>query len=253
MNRYKLLMLMGVIFLLAACGKTGDSAADNRTNTNGYEQDLNEVNEDSVKAYRDALEALYNKNILPDGSDSGRDENMDITENRFAVADIDSDGLQELILTFVTAPTAGMRETIYRYDSSSGVIDEEFSAYPMLTYYDNGVIQAGWSHNQGRAGENFWPYSLYCYDAETDGYELLADVDAWDKAFEPDNFPGQADTDNAGIVFYVTPAQQNQEETEPVSRSQYDIWLESELGDEESVQVLYRALTWENIEALNAS
>mgnify|MGYP006990178543 CR=1 FL=1 len=35
------------------------------------------------------------------------------------------------------------------YDEAAGAVRMEFSNFPLLTFYDNGVIQAGWSHNQG--------------------------------------------------------------------------------------------------------
>ncbi len=50
----------------------------------------------------------------------------------------------------------------------------------MTTYYDNGYVAAGWSHNQGVAGDKLWPYTLYRYDSSAGKYVQEAAVDGWD-------------------------------------------------------------------------
>lgn len=110
------------------------------------------------------------------------DDSLDAAEmakNCFAVADVDQDGREELLVRWTTTITAGEIEAVYGYDPVSGEVKNEFVAYPMLTYYDNGVIKAGWSHNQVPPAE-FWPCTFYRYDAESDSYVEFGSLRAWD-------------------------------------------------------------------------
>lgn len=129
-----------------------------------------------------------------------------MADNHFAVTDIDSDGREELIVQYTNASMAGMCEMIYDYDPAGGGLKCEFSSFPALTYYSNGIIKAEASHNQGW-GE-FWPYILYRYDAEKDSYVEAGSVESWDKAhsetwFDGRPFPDELDTDGDGTLFII--------------------------------------------------
>ena len=52
-----------------------------------------------------------------------------------------------------------------------------------MNFYNNGSLEVMWSHNQGSAGDALWPYTLYKYNKESDSYDVIAQVDAWDKSF----------------------------------------------------------------------
>ena len=93
--------------------------------------------------------------------------------------DVDGDGQEELLLNWTGASMADTVEYIWGYRDNGTHV--ELCEFPALTCYDNGVIEAQWSHNQGLAGE-FWPYFLYRYNAETDQYEICGGADAWDKS-----------------------------------------------------------------------
>ena len=99
----------------------------------------------------------------------------------FALYDVDLDGTEELIVQDPVGEVAGQWVRIYGYDDASGTAYVELEEYPDLHFYDNGVIEAGWSHNQGAAGDKLWPYTVYQYHAASGTYEQLAMVDGWDK------------------------------------------------------------------------
>lgn len=146
---------------------------------------------------------------LPDGeldTSAINDGFGKMSGNHFAVTDIDGDGREELIVQYTNASMAGMFERIYDYDPADGKLTCEFLSFPALTYYNNGIIKAEWSHNQG-FGE-FWPYSLYRYDVESDSYVNAGAVDSWDKEhsetwYEGQPFPDELDTDGDGTLFCI--------------------------------------------------
>lgn len=159
--------------------------------------------------YGGVLSQIIAARQLPDGEldtsslDAGFGEMRD---NHFAVTDIDGDGREELIVSYVNATMAGMMAIIYDYDPVSGKLKRELTQWPALTCYDNGIIKAEASHNHTR-GE-FWPFVLYRYESESDSYKQIAYVSTWDKEFtsewdEGQPFPDELDRDGDGTMFNI--------------------------------------------------
>ena len=212
------------------------------------------IKQDMLAAYRAALTNLLHEHMLPDGTDCGFDELSDPAGNQFAVFDVDGDGQDELIVMYTTTYMAGQVQGIFGYDAGSGQVKTELTEYPLLTFFDNGVIKAGWSHNQGLAG-SFWPYTLYRYQPDADCYNRVGMADAWEKAFAPSNWDGEAfpdaiDTSNAGIVYFIVEGAEYQA-VPPVDASIYNAWYASYVGQASEVQIPFQALTDEHIAALS--
>lgn len=206
-----------------------------------------------LTAYRAALETLYRQHRYPNG------EEADLTvkertpeDNAFALCDVDGDGQDELIFHLATAAVASQTENVYRYDPETGALAEELIEYPAVTYYANGYAVAQWSHNQGLSEDDFWPYNLYAYSADTQTYELIASVDAWAKARSLQHwefdfpYPDQIDAEGAGSVYLVTP---RGGDTDVLSQTDYHAWLAA-FDLTEPIAVAYLPLTAENIAAV---
>lgn len=207
--------------------------------------------DDMYNAYSDALENLIQTHILPDGTDAAEPSGGDMAQNEFALYDVDHDGKEELLLMYTNTYMAGQAEYVFAYDAETKKLQTELSEFPMLTFYDNGTIKAGWSHNQGRAGEFFWPYSLYQYDPNSDSYVLIGMVDAWDKNYsETDDqnnpFPSEIDQSGTGFVYYIMEDGQY-DNTHPVDASEYNEWINTYIGNASEIQIQYMDLTEENI------
>lgn len=176
----------------------------------------------------------------------------------FAVYDIDGDGREELLLCFEGSSMASTVEYIWGYENRSTHV--ELCEFPSMCYYNNGIIEVAWSHNQGLAGD-FWPYSVYLYDSETDEYQSLGAVDAWDKIrteaemnSEGERFPDSIDADGDGIVYYILPADwDGQYDMEPVDGSAYESWKKGYLNEAEEIKdIPFQKLNAENISKLGA-
>lgn len=199
-------------------------------------------------AYRQLLEYFVENHGLPDEDVQWMDGFGDIENNEFAIADVDGDGQEELLLRFSTAPMAGMCEWVFGYDGEK--IIRKLAVFPNTTYYTGGLVEAGWSHNQGLAGE-FWPYTLLGFNPSAMVYEVIANVDAWDSAIHPkdfagNDFPKELDTDGSGILFLVTQG----EETETMTKSAYERWHDSLFGSAAPIALDYQAMTPEGIAAV---
>ncbi len=187
-----------------------------------------------------------------------KNPNDQLADNHFAIFDIDGDGEEELVTEFCTGPAATLEINIYGYDSQSGETFSELCEYYGATVYNNGVIAVLASHNQGRAGENFWPYTIYLYDPLRDIYLKMAWVDAWDRQvadgadWEGIPFPAEADADGDGVVYYVITDGSYAPQADPVDGPAYEAWRDSLLAGTARVDIPWQPLTDENINGLSA-
>lgn len=220
---------------------------------------VTEENWDARTLYAQVLTTLLDENLLPgEINDPGGyigtvAEREAMAENQFAVCDVDGDGREELVIQYLTANmVAGMQALLYDTDENGG-LRLQFSEFPNLTFYDNGAIQAGWSHNQGLAGD-FWPYTLYVYDPGSDLYRDVGTVDAWSRDYQPQNYPADTDTSGTGFVYYVY----RDIDTEygvlpPVDESEYLRWREEYLAGAAELELPWQSLTAEHIQTLTAA
>lgn len=185
--------------------------------------------------YAHAIAAYCRTGLFPDGQDGGGIP----SEISYAVFDLDGDGSDELLLRNRRAATAGQTERVYRFDGAQ--FHEALSAFPDLIYYDNGIIQSPWSHNQGKAGD-FWPYSLCQYQADRGAYAAVGSVDAWDKRLTAEGFPEAADADGDGFVYYLLPPAWAGAYGEPVDGPAYDAWRAAYLAGASEVEIPFVTL-----------
>lgn len=217
------------------------------------------LNKDALSAaFAEAIEEYCRTGRFPDGAEPGSIP----SRISYAVYDVDGDGQDELILQNVNDIMAAMTERVYSFNPAGNTFQEEFSEFPALTYYDNGIIQADWSHNQGKAGD-FWPYTLYQYQAESDSYEMVGAVDAWDRRLteetRPETFPADVDADGDGMVYYLIGDNWNWNtrtvngtsfetwEVDPVDGPAYEDWRGSFLQNALPVSIPYKTVDVETV------
>lgn len=252
-------LFAAVGLLLCACSAAepmetaAPTAAETIPETAAPTEQLTENPTARLQAYQQLLRRLLRENITPDGDTVPMDGSFGAMEdNSFALADVDADGKPELIVSFSTAPMAGMCAWICGYDPEADSTYVELSVFPNLTFYDNGILEAGWSHNQGLAGE-FWPYTLMEYRSDTRSFTAVAHVDAWsreahERDFDGNPYPQELDSENAGYLYYL----RMDEEEETLTQSQYQAWHRAVVGGGQVLPIDYSRLTEENIEQLIA-
>lgn len=206
-----------------------------------------------LSAYYGVLRGILYDHVFPDGTDCGYYEAKEAYANQFAICDVDGDGEEELIVLYTTTPAeAGKVEKIYRFDHEAGEVREVFSQFPLLTFYDNGVIQAGWAHRPGPGGDDLWPYTLWQHDPATDGYTAVGMVEAWDRSWSGDEYNGQTfpddvDQDGDGVVYYIMDYG-NYDLSDPVDNAAYEQWRSAFLDGAEAFTPPFQDLSAETIE-----
>lgn len=218
----------------------------------GIDTYLSSQEPERIQAYQAVLQDIYDNQTFPGGRDLGYD-GYPMSDNRFALGDIDGDGNGELILLYITTYVGGHSQIIYDYDESTGSVREQFIEYPAVVYFDNGILKADASHNHSLS-EKIWPYTLYQYNEKSDSYDVIAQVEAWDKEirdtdYEGNAFPDDVDQDGDQTVYYIMGAD-GQEYKVLVDGEEYEQWYESYTRDAGMITITYMELTEENIEGL---
>ena len=214
--------------------------------------DLSNMGPEQIQAYWTVLTDIHNYQIFPGGRDLGYD-GWPMSDNRFALGDVDGDGSVELIIIYSTTSSAGQAHIIYDYDASTGGVREQFIEYPAVVYFDNGILKVDASHNHTLSGK-IWPYTLYQYNAESDSYDVIAQVEAWDKEIRDTDYEGNAflddvDADGDGTIYYIIETAEYGNRV-PVDGEEYDRWYESYRNGSGTISIPYIALTTENISML---
>ena len=89
-------------------------------------------------AYADMLETLLQTNTLPDG----RELAGEMSDQCFALRDVDGDGAEELIFSNGDAACmADMAGFVYGYDADTESLRLELGCFPAMDFYDNGAVK----------------------------------------------------------------------------------------------------------------
>ena len=205
-------------------------------------------------AYKQALLTIINELKLPDGSELYFDGIGELSQNKFAIHDVDGDGREELVLSYVTSSMAGQGKYVFGYNPEKNMVYEQGRAFGM-EFYEDGVIKAEASHNHGR-GDKLWPYTVLYYSEITDDYRYGVHVDSWEKEYYGETaqgtpFPTEVDTDGDGIVYYLLPYDDYSYNSEDaLDGKEYNEWYEKQFDSREIIEPTYYAMTKENIEGV---
>lgn len=199
-----------------------------------------------LTAYQKVLEEIYAASEDPEQSQYENGPS-------FALFDADLDGTEELIVQDTGGSMADKWVRIYGYDETTQTVYVELEEFPSLCFYDNGMIEAMWSHNQGAAGDKLWPYTLYQYSQDEKIYKAAAAVDGWDKSLTDKlsgiSFPDDADADGDGFVYYIITEEGGYAPVygEVMDNADYEAWRESRLQGASPTGPNLVPLTEENI------
>lgn len=183
-------------------------------------------------------------NLLANGEIAGHSVEGNISENQFAIADIDSDDREELIVRVTNPEKIYKKFEIVLDVDKAGNPFEELREFPNITYYSNGNATALLSHSQGFSGD-FPPYTLYQYDNNLDGFAQVVTVSAMDKKLMEemevaDIYPEDADTSHSGFVYYIG-------SDNPVDVTEYENWCQSWQNHASVLEIPFQTITEEHI------
>lgn len=205
----------------------------------------------TLRAYQFTLQQIAFEHVLPDGTELDFSGDFGfIEDNTFAIADVDGDGSDELIVMYSTAPMAAMRGLVYGYDMENDTLLPELDTFPSFEFYPGGLVKVGWSHNH-TYGLDFWPYTLMRYNADTGVFEADVSVWAWDKSisdkdYDGTPFPEDKDPAGTGRVYQMS----HGEDQIVLSEAEFQAWEEETFAGASALTLQWQNLTEDNIRAL---
>ena len=176
----------------------------------------------------------------------------------FALADVDQDGREELLIRCTTSAVNGMAEAEYEYDynPSSGKFRLQAGGFlnATVTYYDNGIYKVEHADEQWTSG----PYTLYRYQSASDSYMGVASAHAWNKALADEwwadgrPFPDELDTDGDGILYNINIAGEEESyeyEDYKYNRTDFDEFFGRYTEGAEEISIEYHPMEYESFAA----
>ena len=122
---------------------------------------------------------------------------------KFTTADIDGDGVRELIVDFTTGSMASMFMCVWKYDPQSGKDVVYGRLNEGSVFYRNGLVRSDLSHNHSQ-GNTIWPYYILEYDNGKGNYEIIGSGSCADVEWMEDSFPYSEDVDGDGVIYYFS-------------------------------------------------
>lgn len=171
------IFLVTIVALLSGCGlkeKLKETIGDTG-NKKEKEEVSYTIDRERYEEYAEVLEDIVDDNEWPDGRHIKEEAYPYFGQDSFAVCDIDMDGAEELIVEITNTSMADMIIRVFDYDAKKDEVVEEYTGFPGVEFFDNGILYQPASHNQG--GAEIHPFDVYRYNAEQDAYERVAGID----------------------------------------------------------------------------
>ena len=160
-------------------------------------------NDRSFKNYKDLLFDIYYSTFKYCDLCEYSYSNVACTSHYFAIADINDDGIDELVVQFYCEVMASQYMAVWTYDRTIGRV-KLFSTFDELTsFYKTGYIKTDWSHNQGGSWP-LWPYNLYRINSSGDDVSDVGWAESYDigESYYVPEYDGLIDADNDGILYF---------------------------------------------------
>lgn len=251
----KLLLILFSCILITGCSKKAESVLEIiPESTTEVVTEITDLGIFEKQTYREVLEDIYYNCKFPDWD--YKNYTIDVSID-FAVYDVDSDGKDELLVTFDN-------RSIYVYDhNSDGNLVEQFSGDIRSDFYENGSVKVYSAHNQTHSLE-VHPFELYKYNIKTDAYDKCGRVYGIDKNIvdminkEKEkvgttdflDYPAEYDTSGSGTVYYIS----TDGETDiPSDVTKYNEYYEQFTNGTEIIDVPFMKLTEENIKKVSGN
>lgn len=213
------------------------------------EPEKNTITGKEYPFYAASLITLINEQTLPNGEIVKYISDPESNPFQFAICDINKDGKEELLLhlPYDTCETSG--HFIYTENIENTGLEDLCSFNEDTVYYETGFVKEPVSYGESLS-VNFNSFDIKMWDAG--GFLDAGRVEAWEKAYMPNDFSGKAfpdsvDTDGNGTVYFIS-GELGIDYDNPVDDAEYREYINQFFGDGKEMSVPWLELTMENVE-----
>lgn len=199
---------------------------------------------DIVTAQKNLLKSILNN----PGKYYTELEGFSVNDNLFAIADVNEDGVDEVIVSFEGTCVAGMYSGVFGYNSTSKAYEKLYKIGVRCDFYRGGYIKQTDSHNHSH-GETIIPYTILKMTKGDPTFvrSLSCTDESWCNEYYP--FPKADDKDNDGVIYYHY-GNSGFDESNPMTKSEYLAYINQYIPESKHINVNYRNLTTSNINTL---
>lgn len=174
-------------------------------------------NDRSFKDYKELLYDIYydNEKYCDECAWMG-----ECYSHHFAVADINNDGIDELLVQFYPSTTAYQYMGVWTYDRTTGRVKMLGTFNVLTSFYETGYAVSSWSHNQG-GSDPLWPYDLYKIDSSDSSVSHIGWAESYKigESYYVPEYDGLKDADYDGILFFFH--YENESKPTPLTYDEY--------------------------------
>ena len=209
-----------------------------------------QLNAAAMAAYKVLLQDVHDHpNDYVDYYDSN-DAVEGMEYNNFGFYDINSDGIDELILLFTNTYVAAMKSLAYTYndvtDRAELLTEDWLGAY--IVFYDGGYCTMAAYHNHTYG--SLWPYTLYRWSNVEKRYVALYTFYSCVKEYDQyGNYDEDADLDGDGEVYLIHDDTAD-EDAIVVDKEEYEAFVQIYISEYTRIDLEWWTITPENIENL---
>ncbi|WP_044976752.1 dockerin type I domain-containing protein [Ruminococcus sp. HUN007] len=161
---------------------------------------------------------------------------------QFAIDDINGDGTEDLLIH------DKLHKIVHVADTDKNEVGEFAGT---VAFYPDGTAARILTSTR-KLTSSFVPYEVYKYNKDTNKYESVGTVDAWEKSAKPKDasgnpFPDDIDKSGKGIVYYLDGSDT------PVDKSEYEAWRSKQLPALGQMTLSYLPLTQDNINNIDTT
>ena len=187
------------------------------------------VNSDQLYLYKLLLKDIHDYPL--NYVDLLNNNKTDIEKCSFAVADVNDDGTDELIVNFNITYTYALHSQIWTVNNYNQLISlGRYGASPEFYKYGYMVVKS--SHNQ-TPGETIWPYGVHSFSYYTNKFEKIYYAYCIDKNSNYMNRYNPAeDLDHDGVIYVVN--------DEKLTKAQYDAYVNAYIPSKNKLNIIIK-------------
>ncbi|MBQ7956887.1 MAG: zinc ribbon domain-containing protein [Clostridia bacterium] len=179
---------------------------------------------------------------------------ISIENDTFAIADVNEDGIDELILSSTSGIVGEWKTIIWSYDTQKESVYEYNVVYPYeVEFYENNIMLSKYGYN--RTNGDMYPFEIYEFNKAENKYVVIFlvynSVKEYCEAMNED-FPEEYDKDNDGVVYCFSKVNENYE-VEYADNNEYERRIAEYISDDKRINIEYKKITSGNIENITKS
>ncbi|MBR1481924.1 MAG: hypothetical protein IJ598_03030 [Ruminococcus sp.] len=162
----------------------------------------------------------------------------------YAVADIDGDGSDELLVRLSNGIVVSQSLMVWKYNTDSTLtqLTSLRRIGFLCEFYKNGYAIGKPSHNQ-TPGDTIYPYSVYRFDIDSDTCTTVYSAYCADKNTTYLNqYHSYEDLDQDGVIYYIN--------DEAMTKAEYDAVVNRYVPARNRLNVQWKKLTYANIQTV---